>query len=98
MRIPLVLTAIGAVLLASPGDAGPRGREQESAFKGMQERRFLSLRTIEGMVVPRMRGADYLGPELDAGSGRYRLKFIRGGEVIWVDVDARTGAVIAQSR
>jgi hypothetical protein len=45
-----------------------------------------------------MRGADYLGPELDYESGRYRLKFMRGADVIWVDVDARTGQVIGQSR
>jgi hypothetical protein len=37
--------------------------------------------------VPRMRGADYLGPELDYERGRYRLKFMRNGQVIWVDVD-----------
>ncbi|HEX8443081.1 MAG TPA: hypothetical protein VF631_05480 [Allosphingosinicella sp.] len=98
MRILLFLAAFGPALLASPGDARPREREQMSAWKGTQEGRFLSLRTIEGLIVPRMRGADYLGPELDAGSGRYRLKFMRAGEVIWVDVDARTGAVLGQSR
>ncbi len=98
MRILLILAALGPALLADPAAAGPRDREQQSAWRGTQERRFLSLRTIEGMVVPRMRGADYLGPEFDSGSGRYRLKFIREGEVIWVDVDARTGAVIGKLR
>ena len=44
-----------------------------------------------------MRGYDYLGPELDAGIGRYRLKFIRGPQVVWVDVDARTGEILARS-
>lgn len=57
----------------------------------------MSLRSIESMVVPRMRGFDYLGPELDASSGRYRLKFLRAGEVVWIDIDARTGQVLAQS-
>ncbi len=57
----------------------------------------MSLRSIESMVVPRMRGFDYLGPELDTGSGRYRLKFLRGTQVVWIDVDARTGQVVGQS-
>ena len=57
----------------------------------------MPLRAIEGMIVPRMRGFDYLGPELDASSGRYRLKFLREGQVVWIDVDARTGHIIGQS-
>jgi uncharacterized membrane protein YkoI len=97
-RIALIAAAFSPTLLTAPADARPRDREQQSAWRGTQEGRFLPLRTIEGMVVPRMRGADYLGPELDAGSARYRLKFMRRGEVIWVDVDARTGQVIGQSR
>jgi uncharacterized membrane protein YkoI len=97
-RKALLLAALGPVLLAAPADARPRDREQQSAWRGTQEGRFLSLRTIESMILPRMRGADYLGPEFDAASGRYRLKFMRGGEVIWVDVDARSGQVIGQSR
>jgi uncharacterized membrane protein YkoI len=97
-RVPVFLAAMAPLLLAGPADSRPRDREQESAWRGMQEGRFLPLRTIEGMIVPKMRGAEYLGPELDAGAGRYRLKFMRGGQVIWVDVDARTGAVLGRSR
>jgi hypothetical protein len=41
-----------------------------------------------------MRGADFIGADFD---GRvYRLKFMRGAEVIWVDVDARTGQVLSR--
>jgi uncharacterized membrane protein YkoI len=92
----LIATLIGFSPVAA--DARPRDKEQESAWRATKEGRFLPLRTIEGMIVPRMGGAEYLGPELDAGSGRYRLKFMRGGGVIWIDVDARTGQVIGQSR
>jgi hypothetical protein len=28
---------------------------------------------------------------------RYRLKFVRGSSVIWIDVDGRSGAIIAQA-
>ena len=99
LRLPafLLLLAFGAGLPAA-ADARPRDKEQQNAWRATQEGRFLPLRTIEGLIVPRMRGADYLGPELDYESGRYRLKFMRGADVIWVDVDARTGQVIGQSR
>ena len=53
---------------------------------------LIPLPQIEERVVPRMRGSTYLGPELHGGS--YRLKFIRDGKVIWVDVDARTGRIL----
>jgi uncharacterized membrane protein YkoI len=93
--LPCLLAA--AALFAAPAEARPRDKEQESAFRATQEGRFMPLRAIEARIVPRMRGADYLGPELDYGAARYRLKFMRAGEVIWIDVDARTGQVLGQS-
>ncbi len=98
LRFTLAAVLAGSALGGAPADARPRDKEQESAWRATKEGRFLPLRTIEGMIVPRMRGAEYLGPELDPASGRYRLKFMQGGDVIWIDVDARTGQVIGQSR
>ena len=97
LRSKILLGALALALLPSGSSARPRDREQDAAFRATQEGRFMSLRSIEARIVPQMRGADYLGPELDAGASRYRLKFIRGGRVIWVDVDARTGDVIGRS-
>ena len=99
-RIPLFVAAaaIGLTSMAPAADARPRrDREQDAAYKARQQGRIMSLRTIEARVMPHMRGAEYLGPELDAGSGTYRLKFMRGGRVIWIDVDARTGRVLGKS-
>jgi len=42
-----------------------------------------------------MGGADYLGPELKGDN--YRLKFMQGGRVIWVDVDSATGRIVRRS-
>jgi len=99
MVMRLFLSALlASAAMSLPADARPRDKEQESAWRETREGRFLPLRAIEGMILPRMRGADYLGPELDAASGRYRLKFMRGGDVIWIDVDARTGQVLGHSR
>ena len=99
-RLPLLfaIAALGITSIAPAADARPRrDREQDAAYKARQQGRIMSLRTIESRVMPRMRGAEYLGPELDAGSGTYRLKFMRQGRVIWVDIDARTGQVLGRS-
>lgn len=93
----LLTAALGLTALAPIADARPRDREQDAAFKGAQQGRYLPLRMIESRIVPQMRGADYLGPELDAGEARYRLKFMRDGQVIWIDIDARTGQVMRRS-
>lgn len=40
---------------------------------------------------------EYLGSEPDISSNLYRFKFMRpGGNVVWVDVDGRTGRVLAE--
>ncbi|HEY0043642.1 MAG TPA: PepSY domain-containing protein [Allosphingosinicella sp.] len=95
----LILAALLACTTATamPAEARPGDREQDEALRGTRQGRFIPLRTIENHIVPRMRGFGYLGPELDPGSGRYRLKFIRGGQVVWIDVDARTGEVVGKS-
>ena len=94
----LVAASVGlAAAVSAPGSAAPREREQAEAFKGAQEGRIIPLRAIEARIVPQMRGFSYLGPEYYADIGRYRLKFLRGQRVVWVDVDARTGEVIGRS-
>ena len=95
VRALLLFAALGAVASA-PADARPRDREQDKVFRGLQEGRFMPLRVIEARIIPRMRGFAYLGPELAPG-GRYRLKFMRGAQVVWIDVDARTGEVVGKS-
>ncbi|MEA3008537.1 MAG: hypothetical protein QOJ91_229 [Sphingomonadales bacterium] len=92
----IAAAALGAIASA-PSVAGPRERDQESAFKGAQAGRIIPLRAIEARIVPQMRGFAYLGPEYYADIGRYRLKFLRGQRVVWIDVDARTGEVIGKS-
>jgi hypothetical protein len=97
-RTPLLLAA--ALILSGfsmPAAIPDQGREQDAALKALRQGRIMPLRAIEGRIVPKMRGYDYLGPEFDASAVRYRLKFIRDGGVVWIDVDARTGQILAQS-
>jgi len=97
MRFLFLLAA--AVLAASPiatPMAAARGlqrdRDQNAAYRAMQEGRILSLPEIRGRV--RLPGAEFIGAEFD---GRvYRLKYMRGADVIWIDVDARTGRIVGR--
>ena len=84
-----------AGLLASPALADPP-RDQDRAFEATREGRSMPLPMIERRVMPFMGGADYLGPEFRGQT--YRLKFMRHGRVIWVDVDAATGRIVSRSR
>ena len=90
----LLAATIASGLLTSPALAD-RPRDQDRAFRATQEGRSMPLRSIERRVMPFMGGADYLGPEFNGRT--YRLKFMRGGRVIWVDVDAATGRIIGRS-
>lgn len=94
----LLAALAGALLATSVAASGePRRRDQDEAYAAQRSGHIRSLREIEGRVMPRMRGSTYLGPEFDSHSATYRLKFMREGSVIWVDVDGRTGAIIGRS-
>ena len=97
-RFSLLVCALAALAAVIPAAAHPpRPRDQDVVFQARRDGRFMPLRAIEGRIVPRMRGFDYLGPEIDPGAGRYRLKFMRGAQVVWIDVDARTGEIVGRS-
>ncbi len=85
---------IAAAMIASPALAD-RPRDQDRAFEATRHGRSMPLPMIERRVMPFMGGADYLGPEFRGST--YRLKFMREGRVIWVDVDAATGRIIGRS-
>ena len=91
---------LAAMPLALPATAhaNPRPDEQGSVRREMRAGNVQSLRDIERRVLPSMRGMQYLGPEYDPAAMAYRLKFIRDGRVVFVDVDARTGRIIGESR
>ncbi|MFM5930152.1 MAG: hypothetical protein ACKOPQ_04515 [Novosphingobium sp.] len=76
-----------SVVMAKPAE------EQGLVRKEMRAGNVMSLRDIEGRVLPSMPGAQYLGPEYDPVAMAYRLKFIKDGRVSFVDVDARSGQI-----
>ena len=91
----LLAAALCAGLVAGPALADPP-RDAQRAFQATRDGRSMPLPKIEQRVVPRMPGADYLGPEYNGQT--YRLKFMRNGRVFWVDVDPETGKIVGRSR
>ncbi len=96
----LVHCVLASVLMASApalaAGAQSSRADQNAASEAARAGRILSLREIEGRVVPRMRGAQYIGFDFDSGTAVYTLKFLRDGHVIWVAVDGRSGNVIGR--
>ena len=94
LRFALIL-ALVAPLTAE----AQRRTDQDEAYRARRDGELRPLREIENGVVPGMkrRGADYIGSEYDGAVARYRLKFMRDGSVIWVDVDGRSGAVVGRA-
>ena len=95
MRALLLLAAAAVTLTAGPASA-QRGlqneREQDAAYRATQQGRILPLPMIRARI--RVPGAQFIGAEFD---GRiYRLKFMRGTEVIWIDVEARSGRIVGR--
>ena len=94
MRIPFLLAAAAIGLTAVPADAQmQRARDQDTAYRAVQQGRVMSLPEIRARI--RVPGAEYIGAELLA-PGVYRLKYMRGADVIWIDVDAQTGRIVAR--
>ena len=97
----LIASCLAGALLVSGFAATPalaQRNDQGEARKEMRAGNVLSLRQIEARVLPTMRGHEYLGPAYDSTAMAYRLKFIREGRVVFVDVDARTGRILGRSR
>jgi uncharacterized membrane protein YkoI len=92
---------VAAALLAG-GSAGPvLAQSSGDQVRARQQRELgetMSSRDIERRIIPQMKGHEYLGFEYDGAASAYRLKFIDGGQVVWVDVDARTGRILRVSK
>ena len=97
----ILASILAAGLVAGPIASAPafaQRSEQGEARREMSAGNAMKLRDIERRVVPTMGDAEYLGPAYDPTAKAYRLKFIKKGRVIFVDVDARTGRILHRSR
>lgn len=76
--------------------AAARDREHERLPRAVSDGQLLPLSRVLADVRRQMPGHDHIGTEFDAAARRYRLKFIGGGHVVWLDVDARTGRILGR--
>jgi uncharacterized membrane protein YkoI len=97
MRPLLTFIVLGLAMPAVPVAADP-SPEQGQVREQQRAGHVRSLRQIEKRILPKMEGKQYLGPEYDPAAMAYRLKFLDNGKVYFVDVDARTGQIIARSQ
>ncbi len=84
-----------ALVAAAPAIA--QDRDSVAAFRATREGRILPLREIEKRVIPQIKDSQYIGFNLEMPSGIYTLKFLKDGDVIWVDVDGRSGQIIGRT-
>jgi len=89
----IAIAALAAV--APPAEAQRSEREQDRALHGLRHGDYLPLDLIIARV--RIAGASFIGAE-HVAPGVYRLKYMRGPEVIWIDVDAHTGRILGRVR
>lgn len=91
--LPMVLMA--AAFAAAPASAQML-RDQDEAFAAARNGEIRPLGEILGRVAGRVPG-NFIGSDYDAARQTYRLKYMQNGRVRYIDVDARTGAVIGRS-
>ncbi|MDZ7895405.1 MAG: hypothetical protein U5M50_10865 [Sphingobium sp.] len=97
---PLALLLAAALLLPAAGAGANPGRkdEQDEARKALLEGNVMPFSMIKRRVDREMGDASYLGSEFLPDSNRYRLKYVKDGKVVWVDVDGRTGDIMGWAR
>jgi len=97
IKAGVLLASIVALCAPAVSPAEPRRSEHEAAYSAARSGAILPFPEIRHRVMPRMGGASLMGFDYDEGDAIYTLKLMRGGSVIWVDVDARTGTILGRS-
>jgi uncharacterized membrane protein YkoI len=78
----LLVVGFSPIPLAAAGPDDVKGRVEAGEI--------LPFEPIRNRVVAQTPG-DYIGVEFDPATLRYRFRFLVGGNVVNVDIDARTG-------
>ena len=86
---------LGATLSLAVGASAMSGVENQVRDL-VQAGEILPFDAIQKNVRAQMQG-DYIGADFDAGTRTYRFRFLVNGNVINVDVDARTGERVRRS-
>ena len=79
---------------AAPAQAlDPKMKDHDAARAATKSGEIRSLGEIKSRVGNRV-GGELVGSKLDMDRKRYRLRYLREGSVVEVDVDAKTGHII----
>lgn len=96
-RIALFAACAASLAVPSTLAAQPRS-DQDTVLENRMQGRAMPLRVIERRVITQMRGFDYLGnPIYFERSNTYRMTFMRGGNVVRLEVDAGSGRIVDRS-
>ena len=90
---PLLIALVLGAATTVPAAAQ---REQDSAYRLAKEGHIMQLGDILAQVGPHVAGK-FIGSEFDADHVMYRLRYMDGGNVKNVDVDARTGRILGRT-
>ncbi len=88
---PLLFTTI----LAASAPVAAVAAVPNDVHAMVQAGEIMPFEVIQRRVVQQTPG-EYMGAQFDAGTRRYRFRFMRDGNLINVDVDARTGEKVRQ--
>lgn len=105
-RFAPALLLCGGLGLAVPAVADPDRRDdyrhrsdQDAARRAMLDGSVMPFSVLKRRVEEQIGDdAQYLGSEFLPDRNRYRLKYMRDRNVMWVDVDGRTGAITGWAR
>ncbi len=97
MRNPFAALAVALILAAYSPASAERNHvpEQDALRNGVRAGEYLPYQEMRSRAQGRVDG-QMIGSEFDPGTGRYRFKFQRGGSVIWMDMDGRTGREVGR--
>ncbi len=92
--------ALGLVASGLQAQRPQRSAEQDAARENMLDRKVMPFSIIKRRTEQAMANeADYVGVGTSPREGAYRMQFMRkDGRVIWVDVDGKTGDIIARTK
>lgn len=105
MMFRFTLPILGGLLALTSADIPAsaqqfsRDEDQHHARQAMLDGQVMPFSVIKRRVERDMGDATYVGVAPSPREGVYRLQFLRqDGKVVWVDVDGKTGNIIARTR
>jgi uncharacterized membrane protein YkoI len=88
------LALAASIATAAPAQAlDPKVKDHDAARAATKSGEIRSLGEIKSRVGSRVKG-ELVGSKLDMDQKRYRLRYLREGSIVEVDVDAKTGHII----